>query len=133
MRKFCKRRNPFNVSCQNTQLHFLEAIQKGWLSPFHYYGVYDDTDYTQLQVDTLLFVRPTESLKVFSQQVGRGLRLHDRKKACTIIDLIGNYRNADIKLSLFDTESEEKGSRATVVPSVPSSKLSGTAFKRQSG
>jgi superfamily II DNA or RNA helicase len=30
------------------QLHFLEAIQRGWLSPFHYYGVYDDTDYEQI-------------------------------------------------------------------------------------
>jgi superfamily II DNA or RNA helicase len=27
-------------------------------------------------VDTLLFVRPTESLTVFSQQIGRGLRLN---------------------------------------------------------
>ena len=27
-------------------------------------------------VDTLLFVRPTESLTVFTQQIGRGLRLH---------------------------------------------------------
>ena len=55
-------------------------------------------------VDTLLFVRPTESLTVFTQQIGRGLRLHDGKDHCVIIDLIGNYRNADIKLSLFDTE-----------------------------
>lgn len=29
-------------------------------------------------VDTLLFVRPTESLTVFTQQIGRGLRLHCR-------------------------------------------------------
>lgn len=53
-------------------------------------------------VDTLLFARPTESLTVFTQQIGRGLRLHQGKEYCTIIDLIGNYRNADIKLSLFD-------------------------------
>ncbi len=202
------------------QLHFLEAIQRGWLCPFHYYGVYDDTDYTELrwlggrydeeallavqlreevaqrihaawmkhkqtrtlafcssivqanflakyfraqghavlslhsqtkemtreqairqlgdggleviftvdlfnegvdipEVDTLLFVRPTESLTVFTQQVGRGLRLHERKSACTIIDLIGNYRNADLKLSLFDTQVEEQGSKSTAIPSVP--------------
>ena len=54
-------------------------------------------------VDTLLFVRPTESLTVFTQQMGRGLRIHPDKEACVIIDLIGNYRNADNKLSLFDT------------------------------
>jgi superfamily II DNA or RNA helicase len=28
------------------QLHFLEAIQRQWLCPFRYYGVYDDTDYS---------------------------------------------------------------------------------------
>ena len=192
------------------RIDFLEAIQRQWLAPFNYVGVYDDTDYSQLtwlgtryaeddllkvqlreemaekileawnrykqtrtlvfcssiqqaiflsdyfnkqgyktvslhskqvnisrnkaikmlekgeidaiftvdlfnegvdipSVDTLLFVRPTESLTVFTQQIGRGLRLHDRiKKNCVIIDLIGNYRNADIKLSLFDTNPEDK-------------------------
>lgn len=54
------------------------------------------------RVDTLLFVRPTESLTVFTQQVGRGLRLAEGKSHCVIIDLIGNYRNADVKLSLLD-------------------------------
>lgn len=184
------------------QLHFVEAISRGWLSPFHYYGIYDETDYNQItwlgarydekellhaqlqedraaiilrgweryrqtrtlgfcssisqanflsnyfkgqgfralslhsrttemtraeaiaaltegeleiiftvdlfnegvdipSVDTLLFVRPTESLTVFTQQVGRGLRLAEGKSHCVIIDLIGNYRNAEQKLSLI--------------------------------
>ncbi len=48
-------------------------------------------------VDTLLFMRPTESLTVFTQQVGRGLRVHEGKETCHIIDLIGDYRNADLK------------------------------------
>ncbi len=203
------------------QMHFIEAIQHGWLAPFKYYAVYDDTDYSQITwlgsrydqtellsaqlrsdtarnileawtkhkqtrtiafcssikqaqfleeyfnqhsyntvslhsqsainrneaiqqlqrgeidviftvdlfnegvdippVDTLLFVRPTESLTVFTQQVGRGLRLYDGKDHCTIIDLIGNYRNADIKLSLFNTEgAEEKGKKKPeIMPVVP--------------
>ncbi|HLQ73182.1 MAG TPA: DEAD/DEAH box helicase family protein [Bacillota bacterium] len=54
-------------------------------------------------VDTLLFVRPTESLVVFTQQIGRGLRLHNGKSHCVIIDLIGNYRHADVKLSVFNS------------------------------
>ncbi|KRF51209.1 DNA helicase [Bacillus sp. Soil768D1] len=201
------------------RLDFLEAIQRNWLSPFKYYGVYDDTDYSQITwlgnrydekellqlqlreemaekvmdawkkkrqtrtigfcssikqadflsaffnrngfkaislhskqrdmnrddaisqladgaldiiftvnlfnegvdipaVDTLLFVRPTESLTVFTQQIGRGLRLHDSKDHCVIIDLIGNYRNADVKLSLFDTDlSMQK--KKTIEPVVP--------------
>lgn len=71
-------------------------------------------------VDTLLFVRPTESLTVFTQQVGRGLRLFAGKEHCVIIDLIGNYRNADIKLQLFNTEPQEKGnSKRMEIPAVP--------------
>ena len=203
------------------QLHFIEAIQRQWLTPFHYIGVYDDTDYSQItwlgtrydeeellavqlqedmaekifdawkknkqtrtlafcssikqanylanyfknkgvratslhssggeysrhdaitmiengdldviftvnlfnegvdipSIDTLLFVRPTESLTVFTQQVGRGLRLFPGKEVCTIIDLIGNYRNADNKLSLFDTRpEEEREKKGYIVPQVP--------------
>jgi superfamily II DNA or RNA helicase/HKD family nuclease len=202
------------------QIHFIEAIQKQWLAPFHYYGVYDDTDYRQItwlgtkydeeellavqltedmlekvyvawnkhkqtrtisfcssirqantlanyfktkgvravslnsktvdisrgdaiqqlndgqldilftvdlfnegidipSVDTLLFVRPTESLTVFTQQVGRGLRLHNQKSHCVIIDLIGNYRNADVKMQLFNTEPPQEKDRGNVIPSVP--------------
>ncbi|MFD3260749.1 DEAD/DEAH box helicase family protein [Paenibacillus lentus] len=73
-------------------------------------------------VDTLLFVRPTESLTVFTQQVGRGLRLSEGKTHCVIIDLIGNYRNADVKLRLFE-EDDVNGARSKfkeIMPSVPS-------------
>ncbi len=169
------------------QLHFIVAIEKEWLAPLKYFGVYDDTDYSAItwlgnkydqeellfaqlrddladrilnawlehrqtrtlafcssikqadflsnyfnhngyrtislnsknknisrkeaiqkltnqeidiiftvdlfnegvdipSVDTLLFARPTESLTIFTQQVGRGLRLHDGKEYCHIID-----------------------------------------------
>ncbi|WP_029099847.1 DEAD/DEAH box helicase family protein [Brevibacillus thermoruber] len=202
------------------QLDFIEAVQRGWLAPFRYYGVYDDTDYSQItwlgtrydeeellqaqlkeemaakiyaawnkhkqtrtlafcssirqadflknffqnqgvralslhsktremsrseairqmekgeleiiftvdlfnegtdipSVDTLLFVRPTESLTIFTQQVGRGLRLYPSKEYCTIIDLIGNYRNADVKLSLFDTRTGTERKNHDWKPVVP--------------
>ncbi|WP_110926718.1 DEAD/DEAH box helicase family protein [Bacillus massiliglaciei] len=195
------------------RLDFLEAIERNWLAPFQYHGVYDDTDYSQISwlgnrydeqqllqaqlrdelaerilnawqekkqtrtigfcssikqadflsthfnksgfqtvslhsktdvqreeaisqlesgeidavftvnlfnegvdipaVDTLLFVRPTESLTIFTQQIGRGLRLHDGKDHCVIIDLIGNYRHADVKLSVFDTRGNGEKKAAT--------------------
>jgi superfamily II DNA or RNA helicase/HKD family nuclease len=204
------------------KIDFIEAVQRGWLAPFRYYGVYDDTDYSKIKwlgnrydeaellqvqlreemadkilkawekykktrtlvfcssikqadflseyfrkrnyrtvslhskqtdiprdraiamlekgeldaiftvdlfnegvdipsVDTLLFVRPTESLTVFTQQVGRGLRLYEGKDYCVIIDLIGNYRNADVKLKLFDTErnADKNGKREKAIPTVP--------------
>ncbi|OKL37888.1 DEAD/DEAH box helicase family protein [Domibacillus mangrovi] len=200
------------------RIHFLEAIQKQWLAPFHYYGVYDDTDYSSVtwlgtrydeeellavqmrtemadnilqawlehkqtrtigfcssikqadfltryfngkgyktvalhsqatamtrptaiealdkgqldiiftvdlfnegvdipSVDTILFVRPTESLTVFTQQIGRGLRIADGKTHCVMIDLIGNYRNADVKMSVFDTDPSQK--KKGTIPTVP--------------
>ncbi|WDL99110.1 DEAD/DEAH box helicase family protein [Alicyclobacillus sp. ALC3] len=206
------------------RMDFVEAIQRRWLSPFHYIGVYDETDYSRIRwlgsrydeqellavqtresmatlaysawqthkqtraiafcssvvqaqflqrffqsrgvscvclhggssareraeaiqklnsgdleliftvdlfnegvdipaVDTLLFVRPTESLTVFTQQVGRGLRIHEGKTHCAIIDLIGNYRNADIKLGLFDAAQVREDVRSVrtirIPPSVP--------------
>ncbi|PAJ73339.1 restriction endonuclease subunit R [Pseudoalteromonas sp. NBT06-2] len=44
------------------------------------------------EVDTLLFLRPTESLTIFLQQLGRGLRLIEGKECCTILDFVGNSR-----------------------------------------
>ncbi|MGH1050893.1 DEAD/DEAH box helicase family protein [Bacillus cytotoxicus] len=200
------------------RIDFMEAIQRGWLSPFHYYGVYDDTDYSQVRwignkydreelaevqlkeevadkileawkkykktrtivfcssirqavflstyfnqngyntislhsetkdisredaikrldrntldaiftvdlfnegvdipsVDTLLFVRPTESLTIFTQQIGRGLRLHEQKEHCVVIDLIANYRNADVKMQMLRVEGlAKKGGTQPILP-----------------
>ncbi|KNC67665.1 DEAD/DEAH box helicase [Pseudoalteromonas ardens] len=45
------------------------------------------------EVDTLLFLRPTESLTLFLQQLGRGLRLSNHEKeCCTVLDFVGNAR-----------------------------------------
>ena len=40
-------------------------------------------------VDTVLFLRPTESATVFLQQLGRGLRLAEDKACLTVLDFIG--------------------------------------------
>lgn len=42
------------------------------------------------QIDTLLFLRPTESLTIFLQQLGRGLRLYEEKDSLTVLDFVGN-------------------------------------------
>ncbi len=44
------------------------------------------------ELDTLMFLRPTESLTIFLQQLGRGLRLTNDKECCTILDFVGNSR-----------------------------------------
>jgi superfamily II DNA or RNA helicase len=41
------------------------------------------------EVNTVLFLRPTESLTIFLQQLGRGLRLFDDKECLTVLDFIG--------------------------------------------
>ncbi|GAA0466288.1 DEAD/DEAH box helicase family protein [Alkalibacillus silvisoli] len=209
-----------NLACE---ISFIDAIRHGWLSPFQYYGVLDDIDYSEIRwlgtqydkeqltieqlqedrasyiyqewlnkrqtrtigfcstikqaeflaqyfkkqgveaisltgqsnkdvrkevigqlerleveiiftvdlfnegvdipsVDTLLFARPTESLVVFTQQVGRGLRTLANKDYCVIIDLIGNYRNAETKLMMFnDSKQPGKTSQLSIEPVVPTS------------
>ena len=45
------------------------------------------------QIDTVLFLRPTESLTIFLQQLGRGLRLSDDKDVLTVLDFVGQARD----------------------------------------
>ena len=71
------------------------------------------------EVDTVLFLRPTESLTVFLQQLGRGLRLYDEKECLTVLDFVGQaHRNFRFDLryralltdpSLSITEQVEHG------------------------
>ena len=45
------------------------------------------------EIDTVLFLRPTESLTIFLQQLGRGLRLHEEKDSLTVLDFVGHARD----------------------------------------
>lgn len=40
------------------------------------------------EIDTVLFLRPTESLTVFLQQLGRGLRISEGKECLTVLDFV---------------------------------------------
>ena len=44
------------------------------------------------EIDTVIFLRPTESLTIFLQQLGRGLRLANDKDCLTVLDFVGNAR-----------------------------------------
>ena len=44
------------------------------------------------EIDTVLFLRPTESLTIFLQQLGRGLRLQEGKDVLTVLDFVGHAR-----------------------------------------
>ncbi|MGL5380190.1 DUF3427 domain-containing protein, partial [Clostridium sp.] len=41
------------------------------------------------EINTILFLRPTESLTIFLQQLGRGLRLSEGKECLTVLDFVG--------------------------------------------
>jgi hypothetical protein len=62
------------------------------------------------EVNTILFLRPTESLTIFIQQLGRGLRLAEGKECLTVLDFVGrqhaNYH--------FDTKYRALVSDVTV-------------------
>ena len=46
------------------------------------------------EVDAVLLLRPTESLTVFLQQLGRGLRMHEDKDCLAVLDFVGaQHRN----------------------------------------
>jgi len=59
--------------------------------------------------DTIVFVRPTESLVLYVQCVGRGLRLADGKTDCLILDYAGNLdRHGDIDNPIINKALQPK-------------------------
>jgi hypothetical protein len=51
------------------------------------------------QIDTVLFLRPTDSATVFLQQLGRGLRFADDKPCLTVLDFVGQ-QNTNFRFDL---------------------------------
>lgn len=51
-------------------------------------------------INTVLFLRPTESSTIFIQQLGRGLRKYNNKKYVTILDFIGNNYDRSVQIAL---------------------------------
>jgi superfamily II DNA or RNA helicase len=51
------------------------------------------------QIDTVIFLRPTESATVFLQQLGRGLRFHEDKPCLTVLDFVGR-QNVNFRFDL---------------------------------
>jgi len=56
------------------------------------------TGFDYPEIDLVIMARPTSSLAVYYQSIGRGLRIHPNKKDCLVIDLVGNHKKfGDIK------------------------------------
>lgn len=63
------------------------AIQKGEINYLFVVDIFNEgVDIPE--IDTVLFLRPTDSLTVFLQQLGRGLRLCESKDCLTVFDFV---------------------------------------------
>ena len=72
----------------DTRRHALADLQKGTLRALFAVDLFNE-GVDLPAVDTLLFLRPTESALVFMQQLGRGLRRIEGKDCVTVLDFIG--------------------------------------------
>ena len=62
------------------------------------------------EINTVLFLRPTESLTIFLQQLGRGLRLAEGKECLTVLDFIGmanSHYNFEEKFQAISSDSTQ--------------------------
>ncbi|MFA5699606.1 MAG: DUF3427 domain-containing protein, partial [Sphaerochaeta sp.] len=60
-------------------------------------------------LNQIIMLRPTESVIVFTQQLGRGLRKYPRKEFLTVVDFVGNHENNYmIPIALFGENSYDK-------------------------
>lgn len=62
-------------------------------------------------INSILFLRPTESSTLFLQQLGRGLRLHPDIEVLTVIDFVGHHQNAWLSLKALNDPHVILGSR----------------------
>jgi superfamily II DNA or RNA helicase/HKD family nuclease len=76
---------------QEIRERHIAALQRGELTTIFSRDVFNEgVDIPE--ADTILLLRPTESVTVHLQQIGRGLRRHPDKPVCTILDFVGQHR-----------------------------------------
>lgn len=62
-------------------------------------------------LEAIIIARPTRSLRLHSQLLGRGMRIHPGKKTCNIYDLVGNVAILGTAESLRVERIEEEGKK----------------------
>ncbi len=68
-------------------------------------------------INSVLFLRPTESSTLFLQQLGRGLRLFPGTEVLTVLDFVGHHRSAWLPIRSLDAPGGN-GRRVEVTPGV---------------
>lgn len=59
-------------------------------------------------IETVMFLRPTESDTIFLQQLGRGLRLCEGKEKLIVIDFVGNFKGVTNRISLLTGKGSDE-------------------------
>ena len=67
------------------------------------------TGFDAPHVDVIAVLRKTESPGLFQQIIGRGLRLHDQKTDCMVLDYAGNVEYHGLQHDLFEPQISVKG------------------------
>ncbi|WP_053959694.1 DEAD/DEAH box helicase family protein [Sulfobacillus thermosulfidooxidans] len=96
----------------NVRRETLKAFQEGRIAVIFSVNLFNE-GLDIPATDTILLIRPTDSSVIFLQQIGRGLRPFSKKSYCTIIDFVGNYRNADHRLALLGINNVSAALRDT--------------------
>ncbi|MEX0659997.1 MAG: DUF3427 domain-containing protein [Egibacteraceae bacterium] len=79
------------TTAQHDRERHLAALRAGELAAIFSRDVFNEgVDIPE--ADTILLLRPTESVTVHLQQLGRGLRRHRDKDVCTVLDFVGQHR-----------------------------------------
>lgn len=67
-------------------------------------------------LNQIIMLRPTQSVVVFTQQLGRGLRKYPNKEFLTVVDFVGNHENNYmIPIALFGENSYDKDTLRRIV------------------
>jgi superfamily II DNA or RNA helicase/HKD family nuclease len=76
---------------QEERERLIGALRRGELTTIFSRDVFNEgVDIPE--ADTILLLRPTESVTVHLQQIGRGLRRHPDKDVCTVLDFVAQHR-----------------------------------------
>jgi superfamily II DNA or RNA helicase len=67
-------------------------------------------------IDMIVLLRPTKSPALYYQQIGRGMRIHEGKTNCLILDLAGNIREHGPVDTLNDSIKKRKSAKSTGRP-----------------
>ncbi|MBT0995536.1 DUF3427 domain-containing protein [Cellulomonas sp. DKR-3] len=79
-------------SSPDDRRHALDALRAGELNALFTADLFNE-GLDIPDVDTVLFLRPTESSTIFLQQLGRGLRRSSTKAVLTALDFVGHHRS----------------------------------------